>query len=102
MPKKPIPIACSLNDAEFRTRRAGVLAEIKEGIRATDELKNGFRFTFPADDDWVRKITEMIVLERACCPFLNFNLKIGAGGETVTLKLSGRAGAKEFVASLFL
>jgi hypothetical protein len=101
MPKKEIPIACSLNDADFRQRREGILTEIKEGIRATDELKNGFRFTFPADDDWIRKITEMIVLERACCPFLNFKLHLGAGGKPIILELSGRAGAKEFVTSLF-
>ena len=102
MPKKKIPIACSLNDADFRTRRNTVLKEIKAGMRETSEMRNGYRFSFPKDNSWIRKISEMIILEKECCPFLNFKLKINGGQESIILELTGPKGAKEFVSTLFV
>ncbi len=101
MSKKSIPIACSLNDAEFRKRRDGLLTEIKNGVVETVELKNGYRFNFPKEDNRIKKLAEMITLERQCCPFLNFKLTINAGKDSILLELTGHQGTKEFVSSLF-
>lgn len=101
MSKKSIPIACSLNDADFRKRREGLLAEIKDGVLETIELRNGYRFYFPNEDNWIKKLAEMITLERFCCPFLNFKMNIKAGENSMTLELTGQKGTKEFVSSLF-
>src|SRR5262245_35952068 len=102
MAKKKIPIACSLNDTEFRKRREGLLTEIRAGMLETVELRNGYRFNFPNHNSWIQKLSEMIVLEKECCPFLNFNLKIKAGEESIILELTGQKGAKEFVSTLFI
>lgn len=102
MGKNSIPIACSLTDVEFRKRREGLLAEIKKGILETVELKTGFSFKFPFSNIWLQKLTEMISVERECCPFLNFKMNIKAGSDSIYLELTGQEGAKEFVSGLFL
>ena len=102
MAKKIIPIACNLNDAEFRTRRNTILKEFKDGMLATTELRNGYRFSFPKAEIWIKKLSEMIILESECCPFLNFKLKIEAGKDSIFLEMTGQKGTKEFVSTLFV
>ena len=102
MAKSKIPVACSLNDAEFRKRREEVLNEIKDGISETAELKNGFVFSFPKEDLWIQRLAEMIILERACCPFINFKLSIEPHQDSIKLFLTGPKGTKEFVSALFV
>jgi hypothetical protein len=100
MEEAACPIACSLSTAEFRARRSEILKKIVPAIIATKELEDGFAFRFPADDEWLLELTQFVIFERQCCPFLNFKLTVEANGTSVWLELTGRQGAKEFVASL--
>jgi hypothetical protein len=100
MDEAACPIACSLSTAEFRTRRSEILNKIVPAIAATKELEDGFAFRFPADDEWLLELTQFVVFERQCCPFLNFKLTIEANGASVWLELTGQPGTKDFVGSL--
>lgn len=65
------------------------------------ETENGYVFGFPSDDDSIAMLNEFILLERRCCPFLDFRLTLPRGGGDIRLELSGPEGAKEFIGANF-
>jgi hypothetical protein len=100
MQETDCPVVCSLSTKEFRERRSDILKKIVPAVIETKELKNGFAFSFPTNDDWLLELMQFILFERECCPFLNFKLIIEADHSSVWLELTGREGTKEFISSL--
>lgn len=96
-----IPILCTLNDAEFRARERHVLQKIKAAVIEANETETGYAFRFPSDDASFAALNEFIVLERRCCPFLDFKMIVPRGERDIQLELSGSEGAKEFIAANF-
>ena len=96
-----IPIACSLTDKELQARRKYYLDKAAGRLIDSTELENGVRFRFPLETSVLRDLTEIIDLERQCCPFLNFKLSLEAGNDFVSLELTGDDGTKEMIESLF-
>ena len=101
MMDKEIPIACSLTNDELYERRKNVLDKIAASLIDSEELPDGFRYRFSIDDSILQNLTTVINLERKCCPFLNFNLRLEAGSDFATLDLTGGQGAKEAIKELF-
>jgi hypothetical protein len=96
-----LPIACNLNDAEFQRRRADLLTTFQGALLEKRELEDGYAYRFPADPNWISQIARLITLERECCPFLRFNLRVEPANGPLWLELTGPAGTKEFLVSLF-
>ena len=96
-----LPIACNLSDADFQNRRAGMLKKVAAGILETQELEDGYAYRFSPETSWLATLTELITLERACCPFLQFSLRLEPGEGPIWLELTGPAGTKEFLNSIF-
>ncbi len=96
-----LPITCSLTDGELQERRKNVLVKITESLIDFEELADGFRYRFPAEDAVLQNLMDVINLERKCCPFLNFKLNLEAGRDFASLDLTGGQGAKEAIKSLF-
>jgi hypothetical protein len=42
-------------------------------------------------------VAEMISFESRCCQFLDFQLDVKRGGASITLRLTGGEGVKEFL-----
>lgn len=63
-------------------------------------LADGYRMTLSADADVLTKITATINAERHCCPFLQFDLRVPAGGSDVVLNLTGPDGTRVFLDAL--
>jgi hypothetical protein len=99
-----LPIACNLGalSPEQRRREQTLLAEFRETCRDPEETATGFRFVIPQEPLDLARIGEFLALERLCCPFLNFDLAVPAGGDPVTLHVHGEPGAKSFLRSVFL
>jgi hypothetical protein len=95
-----IPIACSLTDAEFREREALLLARFKDAVSETRELPDGFAFLAPGKKPWIALLAELMVAERACCPFLHFEMTAEPNMGPVTLAVTGPPGAKAFLKKL--
>jgi hypothetical protein len=95
-----LPIACSLTSAERREREATLLTQFKSAIIKTEELQEGYAFRIPGDGDSFRQVAELIVAERECCPFLVFEVSALPNMGTVTVRVSGPTGTKEFLSSL--
>jgi len=96
-----IPIACRLTDAEFREREALLLARFKAAVATTRELPDGFAFLAPGEKTWITLLTDLIVAERECCPFLRFELTAEPNLGPVTLSVTGPAGSNAFVKKTF-
>ncbi len=101
MDNNALPIACALTDKELQMRRETVLQQVAASLIDFAEVENGFSYRFPADDNVLRELVNVINLERECCPFLNFKLIVESQNETVALELTGQEGTKEMLKSLF-
>lgn len=96
-----LPIACNLNDAEFQQRRTDLLRTFQQALLETKVLDDGYAYRFPSDANWISELAQLIALERECCPFLRFNLRVESANGPLWLELTGPAGTKEFLLSLF-
>ncbi len=98
-----IPIICTLTDSEFRERERSVLSKLKPAVLETQETENGYRcYRFSPDDSTLTNLNEFVILERKCCPFLDFHLTVERGNGGIWLELSGSEGVKEFIAATFV
>jgi hypothetical protein len=97
-----IPVACCLSNEELRTREATLLAQFKSALLTTEELSDGYLFRIPGDKKWLAVAAELIAAERECCPFLRFELTAEPAMGPVTVRMTGPAGAKEFLKSILV
>src|SRR5258707_10787336 len=96
-----MPIACCLTSSELRERAAALLAQFSSAVIGTEELRDGYAFRVPGNGKWITMIAEMIVAERECCPFLTFELVAQPGMGPVIVRVTGPAGAKDFLKTVF-
>jgi hypothetical protein len=94
------PIACSLTTVEWRDREATLLAQFRSAVIETEELQQGYAFRLPGDGECIGLIAELIVAERACCPFLAFELAALPNMGPVMVRVIGPAGTKEFLRTI--
>lgn len=97
-----IPILCSLTSSELREREATLLAQFRSVVVETEELQEGYAFRLNGDGKLIGLIAELIVAERECCPFLAFEVAALPNMGAVILRVTGPAGTKEFVRSVFM
>lgn len=91
---EPAPLACKLTGNDLR-RRGEVVDDLFQHARAVSDLLDGYRFAFPAGDDWVHALLDFVVEERACCPFYTFELASPTPHDTLWLTVRGGEGVKE-------
>jgi hypothetical protein len=101
MAYKDLPIACSLTDPEFQRRRADLLQTFQGALLETKELADGYAYRFPSGGNWIAELAQLITFERECCPFMQFNLRVEPANGPLWLELTGPAGTKDFLESLF-
>jgi hypothetical protein len=96
-----IPVVCRLLDAELREREATLIAQFKSAVIAKEALPDGYAFRLPGDEKWMRILSELIVAERQCCPFLTFKFVAHANMGPVDLQMTGPAGTVGFLEAIF-
>jgi hypothetical protein len=96
-----LPIACKLKVPEFQERRAGLLKAVKTGVAEMKELEDGYAYRFPSDSEWLATLSKLIIVERECCPFLRFQLRLEPADGPIWLELTGPHGTKDFLNSIF-
>lgn len=99
---KKMPMACILPIAEQAKRREIIINDLFKGVEEKRELRDGFSFRYPGTDEWISKLSEFIVFERKCCPFLTFELLFASNSGPVHLHIRGSKGAKEFIEKMGL
>jgi hypothetical protein len=96
-----LPVACSLSSAELQERRSTLLQKVRSGVVEVRELEDGYAYSFPSEGEWLRRLADLIDLERQCCPFLRFRITVEANVGPMWLELTGPVGTKEFLTSTF-
>ena len=91
-----LPIACTLSGVD-RQERGEKLARILARAEESRRLDEGLALRFPGGDPVLEELSELIRLERQCCPFLTFRLTVGPGGGPIWLELSGPSGTGAFL-----
>lgn len=76
-----LPIVCNFGalTLDQQEKYKEVRNQLKTVEYSTEELQEGFAFSYPNEDDVLKKIIDWVILERLCCPFLEFTLKINEG-----------------------
>jgi len=91
-----VPVACSLTAAELEVR-GDENAELFAHSLAVEELADGYRFAFPADEGGIPALLQFILAERACCPFFTFELQFPSPHQVVWIVIRGNEEAKGIV-----
>lgn len=94
------PLACDREalTAEQRKRHFDELGPALRKLRKNArELPDGFEFEFPGDRATYAMLSEWVDGERVCCPFFDITLRSDREGGPVHLRLTGRAGVKQFI-----
>ena len=94
------PLACDREalTSEQRKRHFDVLGPALRRLRkSARELPDGFEFEFPGDRATYAMLSEWVDGERVCCPFFDITLRSDREDGPVHLRLTGRAGVKQFI-----
>src|SRR5947208_4735451 len=98
--KSQSPFACNAFalSPEVRKRHFGelgpALLKLKKSMR---ELPDGYELELPTDNKTYELLTEWAFQERLCCPFFEIELRFDRENGPLWLRLTGRAGTKEFI-----
>lgn len=89
-----LPIACNFGalHPDQQDRYKDIQNHLNKAVLRIEEFAHGYTFVYP--NEVIVILTEWIVLERLCCPFLNLSLNIRSD-QPVTLTLSGSEAAKK-------
>ena len=94
------PVACCLTDVELRQREATLLAQFKSAPTATEEIADGYVFRIPGENRWLALVTDLIIAERECCPFLRFEVTAEPKMGALTIRITGPEGTKPVLKSI--
>ena len=96
-------LACDLDalgPAE-RDQQAATFQQLRQRVQAVEELPDGWAVMLPTTDDTLQLAARFISYERRCCPFFDFTLNVTPDAGPIWLRITGRAGAKAFLAGPF-
>ncbi len=91
--------ACTLPSDELERRSAELRASFRPGILEIEELPDGYVYWFERSEGWLAKVTEFALFESRCCAFLDYGVGLVAGGERISLRITGKpgSGGKQFL-----
>src|SRR5215470_15320411 len=95
-----VPVACSLTTPELRQREATLLAQFRSAVLETEELPHGFAFRLPGDAQSIALLSELLIAERECCPFLTFEMTALPNRGPLMVRVIGTADTKEFLRAI--
>ncbi len=88
---------CTLSE-EQQSERAAAFARLLQSSGARiREHRDGFEFEFVAERAPLPELIEFVQLERQCCPFFGFELKVPADGQAVRFRIRAPVDAKAWL-----
>ena len=97
---RELPASCKLLPAELRKREATLLADLRRQIVAANPLRDGYVLLLKFDENTFKLVTDVIAVERQCCPFLQFRLTVAQESRALLLEMRGPAGSRELLAQV--
>jgi hypothetical protein len=89
-------LVCSLTNVEMKERMK-TIEKFKSLIKEKKEIENGMVFQFEGNNKNLEEILDLMKLERQCCSFLTFDLKVQKESKPIQLTISGPEGTKDFL-----
>ena len=84
---------------EERTVYGALSRRLFSSIEEKRELDNGYAYRLAAHKVSILEIAQWITFERRCCPFFNLQIEAEPNDGPLWLRITGRAGVKEFIKS---
>ena len=95
-------LICTLTGAELAERKGKLQNEIFSKVKTTEEIELGYTFTFEYDEQFIMKMTEYVLAENDCCPFLQFDISLKGKNDGV-LKITGTSQhAKDMIKTVLI
>jgi hypothetical protein len=93
------PFACFMDAIEPNKRHQHIATAkfVFAAVSEVRELPNGYAFHLHNNSEMLQNVGDFISLERLCCPFFGFTLRVDREGGAVWLQLTGREGVKPFI-----
>jgi hypothetical protein len=98
MAHEPPPIACTLGDADLKTRLAELRALGEDGLVSNVVNGRSAVLRFRPAPDIRRRVDAAVAAESECCPFLDFELEHGE--DATVLTITAPDGAAEALAGV--
>ena len=97
------PVACTPDSvpAEKKQRWMDLGTQIYGAVEELQELPDGYACRLPGDAATLLRAAEYVSLDRLCCAFARWELRIEPSGGPLWLRLTGPEGTKEFTRSVF-
>lgn len=92
-----IPIACTLGAGDYRKRMKRIDTLNRKHFKRHEQDGLALRLVYRPEAR--AKVRELIALEQACCPFLDF--KTSEGPEEITLTITAPERARDAAEALF-
>jgi len=91
--------SCNLSalDQEERKRHDFLAKDVFPRHLEIKELPDGYGFRFPNNRSLFTALSEWIILEQLCCPFLTLGLELQCDQGPIWLKATGKDGVKTFL-----
>ncbi len=89
-------LCCTLNQPQDVARRGRLIKALWKSVVERRELERGFAFSLPGDAATERQVFDFIAMERDCCRFLSFDVRLAAERGPIWLAMEGPSGLKEF------
>lgn len=103
MTPSPVIIACvpGAIPADKRERWMATGQQVYAAVLQVQELPDGYTCRLPGDSAMLLLAAEYVGLDRLCCTFLRWTLRIEPNGGPLWLHLTGSEGVKEYLRSAF-
>lgn len=95
---EPMPIACSLEGDDYRSRIAEIRRIGAHALLGVEELPNGATLRLRNAPDVLRGLRAIAAAEHECCPFLSFDINASRG--EIILGISAPPEARPIVRDL--
>lgn len=88
---------CALSPTEMEGRVLLFDEIISKGVLERKELEDGYGFRFAPEARWLQALTEIILLERECCTFLQFAIVAVPNDGPIWFEITGSKDVKCFL-----
>lgn len=89
-------LVCKLTGKAFTERKKLLQKQVFSKVKKQEEISNGYVFYFAYNADFLIKLTDYIISENSCCPFLAFDISL-LGKNDIKLKISGDPQVKKVI-----
>ncbi|MGC2741597.1 MAG: hypothetical protein WA672_00310 [Candidatus Angelobacter sp.] len=87
---------------EQRVRHHALAVLLLSSLAAVRELPHGYDFEFAWKQEIYDAIAEITLLEHACCPFFDIDIRVESENNKLFWRLTGREGIKPFIRAEFM